>query len=115
MISREHAPPMNPSMRPSGKTIARSLRCADTGARRATTVATAKVCPWRRNAAIRSRISMSRRQRQLLADIAECLRDQLLCLRVEDAAANRRDRSARDGLAAPLEKRAAVARVDDVG
>ena len=55
MISREHAPPTNPSMRPSANTIARSPRCADTGARRATTVARANDCPSRRSAAICSK------------------------------------------------------------
>ena len=57
-ISREHAPPTNPSMRPSANTIARSPRCADTGARRATTVATANDCPSRRSAATCSKKSM---------------------------------------------------------
>ena len=59
MISREHAPPTNPSIRPSAKTIARSPRCADTGARRATTVARTNDCPSRRNAAICSKRSMA--------------------------------------------------------
>ena len=59
MISREHAPPTNPSMRPSANTIARSPRCADTGARRATTVATANDCPSRRSAAICSKKSIA--------------------------------------------------------
>ena len=56
-ISREQAPPTNPSMRPSANTIARSPRCADTGARRATTVATANDCPSRCSAATRSKTS----------------------------------------------------------
>ena len=43
-ISREHAPPTKPSMRPSANTMARSPRCADTGARRAR--------PWRRRTAV---------------------------------------------------------------
>ena len=59
MISREHAPPTNPSMRPSANTIARSPRCADTGARRATTVATANDCPSRRSAATCSKKSIA--------------------------------------------------------
>src|SRR5262245_26624181 len=59
MISREHAPPTNPSMRPSANTIARSPRWADTGARRATTVATANDCPSRRRLAICSKNSMA--------------------------------------------------------
>ena len=69
MISLEHAPPTNPSMRPSGNTIARSPRCAETGARRATTVATANECPSRRSATTCSKRSIpfishhSRRQR----------------------------------------------------
>ena len=58
MISREHAPPTNPSMRPSANTIARSPRWADTGARRATTVATANDCPSRRKIAICSKRSI---------------------------------------------------------
>src|SRR5262245_42858479 len=59
MISREHAPPMNPSMRPSANTIARSPRWADTGARRATTVATANDSPSRRKVASCSNRSMA--------------------------------------------------------
>ena len=51
--------------------------------------------------------------RQLLADIAERLRDELLRLRVEHASADGGDRTARFGLAAPVQQRRAVAGVDD--
>ena len=54
MIPREQAPPTNPSIRPSAKTMARSPRCAETGGRRATTVATANGRPSRLSAATRS-------------------------------------------------------------
>src|SRR5580765_6660179 len=53
--------------------------------------------------------------RQLLADIAERLRDQLPSLRVEDASAHGRNRPARNRLTAPREQRDAVAGVNEVG
>src|SRR6185436_7525016 len=52
--------------------------------------------------------------RQMLADIAERLRDQLLSLRVEHASADGGDGTARFGLATPFQQRCAVASIDEV-
>src|ERR1700681_617917 len=119
-MSREHEPPTNPSMRPSANTIARSPRCELTGARRATTVATANDVRSRSNSARRAKNDIpllrlrDRRRRQTRFDVGERRADHALRLRVDHAPADRRDPTAHRR-AAFLVEHGAVTVARDVG